>query len=302
MQHPLVSVVIPCYNQGQYINEAVDSVLAQSYQNFEIVIVNDGSTDELSIEILKNYKNIKTTVLHTTNKGLPSARNYAIEMSNGKYILPLDADDKIGSTYIEKAVNLLESDNNIGIVYCKADLFGDQTGIWHLPEYRFPDILLDNVIFCSGFFRKGDWEEVGGYNHEMIYGWEDYDFWLSIIELGRDVNRISEVLFYYHRKSGSMVELMKEHHHVYSYTKMFKRHFNLYSQNIETIFSNLVSLRLRLQHTQSELERSQSQLLYTQSELERSQSIINAMLTSKFWKIRKIWFSLKNIIRTKTND
>ena len=283
MQQPLVSVIIPCYNQGQYIDEAVDSVLAQTYQNFETIIVNDGSTDELSIEILGSYKKTKTTVLHTANKGLPSARNYAIKMSNGKYILPLDADDKIGSTYIEKAVDLLEANSNIGIVYCEAEFFGDRMGKWDLPKYKFPDILLDNVIFCSGFFRKGDWEKIGGYNHEMIYGWEDYDFWLSIIELGREVHCIPDALFYYRRKSGSMVEIMKKQHHVYSYATIFKNHHNLYSQNVEAIFSNLILLRSRLHQAQSELERLQGNIL--------------AMESSKFWKLRQLWFKIKNKFR-----
>lgn len=316
MQQPLVSVIIPCYNQGQYIDEAVDSVLAQTYQNLEIIIVNDGSTDELSIEILGNYKKTKTTVLHTANKGLPSARNYAIKMSKGKYILPLDADDKIGSTYMEKAVNLLEANTNLGVVYCKAEFFGDQTGKWDLPEYKFPDILLVNVIFCCGFFRKDDWEKVGGYNHEMIYGWEDYDFWLSIIELGREVQCIPNVLFYYRRKSDSMVEFIKGQREVYCYSTIFKKHHNLYFQNIEIIFSNLVFLRSELErsqsllhHTQSELERSQSHLQHTQSELERSQaeldrsqSVIAGIKASKFWKLRNYWFAFKKIAGVKIDD
>jgi len=280
MQHPLVSVIIPCYNQGQYIDEAVDSVLAQTYQNLEIIIVNDGSTDELSIEILRSYKKTKTTVLHTANKGLPSARNYAIKMSKGKYILPLDADDKIGSTYIEKAVNLLEANSNIGIVYCEGELFGDQMGKWYLPKYKFPDILLDNVIFCSGFFRKNDWERVGGYNYEMIYGWEDYDFWLSIIELGREVHCISDTLFYYRRQFGSMVELIKDHHHLYSYIIMCKKHPDLYFHKFVIVLSVIITLRSDLQHTRSKLERSQSRIL--------------AMESSKFWKLRQRWFRIKN--------
>lgn len=117
----------------------------------------------------------------------------------------------------------------------------------------------------------------------MIYGWEDYDFWLSIIELGREVHSIPDALFYYRRKSGSMVEIMKEQHHVYSYATIFKNHHNLYSQNVEAIFSNLVLLRSRLHQTQSELERSQGNIL--------------AMESSKFWKLRQLWFKIKNKFR-----
>ncbi|MDB9522395.1 glycosyltransferase [Dolichospermum circinale CS-1225] len=240
-QYPVVSVIIPCYNQGQYIDEAVDSVLAQSYQNFEIIIVNDGSTEPETIEILKIYNKPKTRVIHTHNQGIALARNHGIEISNGKYILPLDADDKIGNIYIEKAVELLAANNNLGIVYCEAELFGNKTGKWEIAEYRFPDILLGNMIFCSGFFRKSDWQKVGGYNSKMIYGWEDYDLWLSIIELGREVYRIPNVLFFYRRKNESMSELMDKQKSIYSYIQLFKNHPKLYAQNIKIVLPKIVN-------------------------------------------------------------
>ncbi|MBE9218224.1 glycosyltransferase family 2 protein [Dolichospermum flos-aquae] len=240
-QYPVVSVIIPCYNQGQYIDEAVDSVLAQSYQNFEIIIVNDGSTEPETIEILKSYNKPKTRVIHTHNQGIALARNHGIEISNGKYILPLDADDKIGNIYIEKAVELLAANNNLGIVYCEAELFGNKTGKWEIAEYRFPDILLGNMIFCSGFFRKSDWQKVGGYNSKMIYGWEDYDLWLSIIELGREVYRIPNVLFFYRRKNESMSELMDKQKSIYSYIQLFKNHPKLYAQNIKIVLPKIVN-------------------------------------------------------------
>ena len=116
---PKVSIIIPCYNYGQYIDEAVDSVLAQTFQDFEIIIVNDGSTDEFTNKKLENYNKPKTTVYFTKNQGVSAARNYAIEKSSGEYILPLDADDKIHSDYIKEAVDVLEANNEIGIVYCE---------------------------------------------------------------------------------------------------------------------------------------------------------------------------------------
>jgi glycosyltransferase involved in cell wall biosynthesis len=239
----LVSVIIPCYNQGQYIDDAVNSVLNQTYDNFEIIIVNDGSTNPETIDILKNYNQPKTKVIHTDNQGLASARNNGIEMATGKYILPLDADDKIGDTYLEKAVNLLEDDQDLGIVYCEAELFGSKTGKWELAEYKFPDILLDNVIFCSGFFRKSDWELVQGYKANMIYGWEDYDFWLSIINLGRKVYRIPQVLFFYRQVNNSMTKALTRDKFIYSYTQLFKNNQELYCNNIEFIFTEIIDLR-----------------------------------------------------------
>ena len=93
---PQVSVIIPCYNQGRYLDDAITSVLVQTYQNFEILIVDDGSTEPETIEILQDYQQPKTRIIRTENQGVATARNLGIAQAQGTYILPLDADDKIG--------------------------------------------------------------------------------------------------------------------------------------------------------------------------------------------------------------
>ena len=128
--NPKVSVIIPCYNQGFFLQEAVESVLEQTYQDFEIIIINDGSTDAATVALLKNYKQPRTTVIHTNNQGLASARNNGINIAKGKYILPLDADDKIGKNYLQKAIEKLEMNDNLGIFYCEAEFFGNEIGKW----------------------------------------------------------------------------------------------------------------------------------------------------------------------------
>ena len=124
---PKVSVIIPCFNQGLYLDEAVESVLAQTFQDFEILVVDDGSTDEATIKMLKDYARPKTRVIHTDNQGLSMARNNGILEARGDYILPLDADDKIGPGYLEEAVRILDQHRDIGIVYCEAAFFGMRT-------------------------------------------------------------------------------------------------------------------------------------------------------------------------------
>src|SRR5688572_30177035 len=142
-----VSVIIPCYNLGKFLNEAIESVLSQTLRDYEIIVVNDGSTDKETIHIINELKNPLIKVVQTSNQGLSAARNTGIFFSKGDYILPLDADDKIEPSYLEKAVKVLDENENIGIVYCEAMFFGEENGKWELPEYSLPQILLHNVIF-----------------------------------------------------------------------------------------------------------------------------------------------------------
>jgi glycosyltransferase involved in cell wall biosynthesis len=207
---PKVSVIIPCFNQGAYLDEAIESVLAQTFQDFDILVVDDGSTDAETVNMLKDAAWPKTRVIRTENEGLAAARNTGIREAQGIYILPLDADDKIGKGYLDDAVRILDRHPEIGIVYCEVSHFGVKEGRWDLPEYSLDNILIHNVIFCAALYRKADWETVGGYNVNMVYGWEDWDFWLSLIHIGRKVYRIPKIYFYYRVREGSMVHNMDE--------------------------------------------------------------------------------------------
>jgi glycosyltransferase involved in cell wall biosynthesis len=219
---PKVSVIIPCFNQGEFVDEAVDSILAQTFQDFEIIVVNDGSTDNFTIEKLNSYAKHKTKVIHTTNQGLAAARNNGIRVSVGNYIL--DADDRIGNTYIEKAVEILDENKNIGILYCEAEFFGEKTDEWELPAYSFFEFLNENQIFCSAFYRRVDYNKTDGYDSNLIYGWEDWDFWLSLIERGVEVFRIPETLFYYRISNNSMIHGMDFDKQNYSHNIIIRNH------------------------------------------------------------------------------
>jgi glycosyltransferase involved in cell wall biosynthesis len=242
---PKVSVIIPCYNQGHFLKEAVDSVLGQSFEDYEIIIVNDGSTDEATKRLLAEYSPPKTTILTTDNQGLASARNNGIAASSGTYILPLDADDKIGSDYLKEAVAILETMPEVGIVNCRAKLFGAVETEWSIPSYTLEAMLLDNLIFCSSFFRRSDWEKVGGYDPGMIHGWEDYDFWLSLIEDGREVYRIDNTHFHYRVSSDSMVRSKEKWQKAAMFKRIFERHESLFTANIDVWIDALLDAKDR---------------------------------------------------------
>ncbi len=287
---PIVSVIMPCFNHGQFIEEAIESVIAQTFTTVEIIIVNDGSTDAETVRLLKHYQQPNVSVIHTENRGPSAARNVGIQQAKGQYILPVDADDRIAPTYLEKAVPILESHPEVGIVYAQAELFGAKMGSFDLPPYQFPDILLGNMIFNSSLYRKADWEKVGGYNENMVWGWEDYDFWLSILELGRGVFHIPQVLYFHREVANSRSEQMKQEHWVKSYTQIFKNHPQLYTDHIDILFKQLVELREDVHQTHSRLHITQNRLHVTQ---DRLQSIVSTVQSSRAWSARKRWLKLK---------
>ncbi len=235
-----VSVIIPCYNQGKWIHEALDSLYIQTFKDFEIIVVNDGSTEPVTQKILGELESESRVRLITTeNQGLAEARNTAIRESSGEFVFPLDADDKVAPTMLEKTVEYMRSHADVGIIYTQARLFGEQNEAWELPEYRFPDILAGPMIYASALFRRRDWEQVGGYRSDMIYGWEDYDFWLSLISMGVEVYQIPEPLFYYRKTRGGMAGLSHEKM-LYSFGKLFEHHRQLYLDNMKFIFDRML--------------------------------------------------------------
>jgi len=240
--YPLVSIIMPCYNDGEYVNEAVESALAQTYPNVEIIIVDDASTDPLTIEVLKSISHPRITVCHNAENLRPAgARNKGISLAKGKYILPLDADDMIDASYIQKAVDVIANDASIGVVYCKAELFGIQSGLFDLPDCSVGNMVVDNCVIATALFKRDDWVEIGGYPEDFKAGLEDYDFWLSILELGKEIYQIPEVLFYYRIKGRSRtinfadnLSAMKQ-----TYRQLYLNHPVLYEKHKDVFVENL---------------------------------------------------------------
>jgi glycosyltransferase involved in cell wall biosynthesis len=191
-----ISIITPCFNHGKYIPEMLDSVFKQTLQDFEVIIVNDGSTDDTA-QILDTVQHEKVRIFHTKNHGPAHARNLAISKSNGEIILNLDADNKIAPDFIEKCAAIFDTQPNVGIVYCELEFFGAKTGHFILEDFRMESMLIANCIDGNACFRKSDWQITDGYSDAFIYGYEDFDFWLSILELKRDVYRIKEPLLFY---------------------------------------------------------------------------------------------------------
>lgn len=205
---PIVSVIVPIYNAAPYIRECLASIVASSYRPLEVIVVDDGSTDT-SLAEAKAFAatHAEVKVIHQENAGVSAARNHAFREAKGEYILPVDADDKISAEYITKAVEAMKDE--VRVVGCKARFFGAKEGEWNLPEYS-PELLArKNMIPISSLFRKADWKLVGGFCEEEIYR-EDWDFWLSMMELGGRYVRLEETGLYYRVLPSSRRKFAKQ--------------------------------------------------------------------------------------------
>lgn len=208
---PTVSVIIPCYDHEKYLKEAIDSVFAQTYQDFEIIVVNDGSPGEPKL-ILDEYWDPRLRLVEQENQGLSAARNAGIAGAHGRYILPLDADDKLDSTFLEKAVKIQKDRGGKVAVYSDFVAFWDngERSEQKLDDYDFKTLLTRAMMPCTVLYPKAAWTKVGGYKPEMKGGYEDWEFAISIGETGCFGVRIPEYLFYYRQHAGtSMRDMMQ---------------------------------------------------------------------------------------------
>lgn len=203
---PLVTFVVPCYNQAEFLSEALESVLVQTYHNWECVIVNDDSPDNTE-EIAQKYLKIdpRFKYFKQINKGTAGGRNCGIINSSGKYILALDADDTIYPGYTAAAVKVLEADANVKIVDCEAEISWIVKSKWQLDEYDYKTMLIKNMVFATSFFRRADFDRVNGYD-ENIRAFEDWDLWIRILADGGDVVKLPETYFTYRRHGPSSLQ------------------------------------------------------------------------------------------------
>lgn len=209
---PQVSIIIPCYNHGAYIDEALNSI-AQIPNNdlYEIIIVNDGSTDAFTNEKLQALSKEGYHVIFQKNSGLATARNNGIIASKGKYILPLDADNKLRPQYIDKGCAILESNPNIAIVFGNAEKFGSENGILKQGPYNLQKLMIANHIDACAIYRREIWEVTGGYDAKMpAQGIEDWCMWLHSSFLGYKFHYLDETVFDYRVLEGSMIKTLRK--------------------------------------------------------------------------------------------
>lgn len=241
---PAVSIVIPCFNHGIFLPETLASVEAQTFRDFEVIVVDDGSTDELTRHVLADLGNTQIRVISTPNRGVSSARNAGIREALGRFILPLDADDLIAPEFLAATVPVLNSSVEVGVVCAERQLFGERQGESPLPAFDPRRILVENLIYPAALFRREDWAAVGGYNEAMLLGWEDWEFWISLTSLGRAVVRLPEALFHYRVRSVSRDHSLRYWQKLQMYLLMMRRNRKLYLRHAPYVILSLLRIHL----------------------------------------------------------
>jgi glycosyltransferase involved in cell wall biosynthesis len=198
----LASVVIPCFNYGRFVREAVDSALSQTVCSLEVIVVDDGSTDPETHLVISQLEQLaRVRVVRQDNLGLPSARNTGIAHARGEYVCCLDADDTLEPTYIEMAVAVMETDRSVGFAYSWVQLFQDETRVWHTRDFDFEGACADNHTSAAAVFRRDDWMAADCFRPDMRKGYEDWEFWLRLSALGRR-GRVLRTPLFNHRRHG----------------------------------------------------------------------------------------------------
>jgi glycosyltransferase involved in cell wall biosynthesis len=268
---PKVSVIIPCYNLGQYLDEAVGSVLAQSYQEFEILIVDDGSTDDATRRLLTDYRRPRTRITRSENRGLPAAKNLGLSKTTAPYVCMLDADDRLDELFLEKSVGALEEDPSVAFVSHWLRTFGDESREWTPTECDISTVLDVNTINGAALVRRSALDAIGGFDETMREGYEDWDVWISLLERGFRGRILNEVLFYYRRRQGSMINAIfenKSHPRVYRY--LAEKHSHSVTDHLGTLLSrrdeDLVYLQQHIQDFEAEWYRSLAPEIAKQSD------------------------------------
>ena len=218
---PILSIIIPCYNSQRTLEETLKSVRDQKFENWEAIIVNDGSTDNTeNIALGWVTKDKRFRYYSKPNEGLGRTRNFGIERAIGEYILPLDSDNLIEKDAAEIAIKILDKRKNVGVVYGHAELFGEKDGIWKMAKFDLEQLFVQNYIDACAFYRKSLWKEVKGYDEKMPYqGTEDWELWLAFGIRGVKFFRLNRIVFKYRISENSMIQ---------SYTDEIKRANDIY--------------------------------------------------------------------------
>lgn len=198
-----VAIVIPCFNLGRFVEEALNSVLRQTRPVAEVVIIDDGSTDPYTRDRLDNLNRSGVRVVRTPNRGANAARNHGIRLTSSEYLVVLDADDRLLPEYVARTAARLDAESDVGFVTTAIRAFGDAGYNWSPPSPTIVNAFTRGSAHPASLFRRSVWSTTGGFD-ESLKGCQDVDFWLSAMEHGIRGVVIDEPLLEYRVRTDSV--------------------------------------------------------------------------------------------------
>lgn len=227
----MVSVVICCKNSSKYVKYTLQSVAAQSYRNFEIILIDDGSTDNtvaILEEFINSHKEISIKLVKLSkNVGVAQARNIGVKESSGEFLLMLDSDDLIDCKFLEKMMPPLER-GEVDIMACNPKFFGSQEGIWNMYALGFTidEFRQGNILCNCSPYRREIFDKIGGYKNVTH---EDYYLFAQACLLGYKLGRLNEILFHYRRYPQQRTALVDNTKAVKEVNAMIDEHLGLWT-------------------------------------------------------------------------
>jgi len=236
------SIIIPCYKSAKTLEETLQSVFEMNFENWEALIINDGSPDnveEIAFEWIK--KDERFLYYKKENGGLGTARNYGIKKSNGRYILPLDSDNKVGKDYVRHAIKQFQKDPSIGVVYGDAQTFGTVEKKWVVGEFNPNKLLVKNYIDACAVIKKEVYDDIGLYDVNMPHqGNEDWDFWIRVANSKFRFHYLNEIVFEYRVLENSMIRSFSKKMHDENRNYIYLKHGEIYGKAHDKLYQFVI--------------------------------------------------------------
>jgi glycosyltransferase involved in cell wall biosynthesis/uncharacterized membrane protein YbhN (UPF0104 family) len=225
---PAVSVIIPCFNGGRFIDGLLASLAAQTFRDFEIVIVDDGSTEQATRNKLDSLDST-VRVIHQENRGLSGARNTGFREAHAKFVLPLDCDDALEPTFLAETVAALsQAPDDVAFAFTHMRLTGALNGVMPRHFNAFDQLIHNRLPYCS-LIRRTAWQAVGGYDETMRDGYEDWEFNIHLAAFGYRGIEIAEPLFIYRVSDEGMLVSKSSRMHATLWRRIREKYPQLYS-------------------------------------------------------------------------
>lgn len=268
MDRPLVSIVIPYYIHEEYLGAAVESVLAQTYENFEVVVVFDPGKSRPPAEVLKDLPQDRLRFVNQAEKSTaPNARNVGVRNSSGDLILPMDADDLLAPTYLEKTVGRMLSEPTLGGVYTAVKMFGDKEDVYD-PEWTVKGIVTGTggALICL-LYKREVFDRIGGYNPRWRVG-DDSDFFLKACRAGYKIVQLKEPLYLYRRHPASTTARSPQRDLMEMAIYMAQDHPDVMMEHLEEIIRYKEERYCKLEEEYSHLHKEFHKLLDQYNQLQ----------------------------------